>query len=119
MIKIRHKGLSAALSFGLIVFSASIGALGQSNSDQNIQHNSASSDRNLKSVARINPSTLAMEFTLPIAIYPGRAGTPVPVSLNYSSSSLQIVPSSMIRPASEVMTPYRMRPGLRLEKRFG
>ncbi len=42
-------------------------------------------DRNLKSSARINPSTLAMEFSLPLASYPGRAGNSIPVSYTYSS----------------------------------
>ncbi|HEY0426709.1 MAG TPA: hypothetical protein VGC76_02780 [Pyrinomonadaceae bacterium] len=35
-------------------------------------------DQNLKSVARVNPSTLAMEMSLPLATYPGRGGTNLP-----------------------------------------
>src|SRR5688572_2540906 len=42
-------------------------------------------DQNLKSVARVNPSTLAMEMTVPIANYPGRNGTSMPFELRYSS----------------------------------
>ena len=44
-----------------------------------------SADRTLRSSARINPSTLAMEFSLPLGSYPGRAGNSVPVSISYSS----------------------------------
>jgi RHS repeat-associated protein len=42
-------------------------------------------DQNLKSMARVNPSTLAMEFSLPIFSYPGRGGNGLPLTLNYSS----------------------------------
>ena len=44
-----------------------------------------SADRTLRSSARINPSTLAVEFSLPLGSYPGRAGNSVPVSISYSS----------------------------------
>jgi RHS repeat-associated protein len=50
----------------------------------------ASADRNLRSSARINPSTLAMELTIPLASYPGRAGNSVPVSITYSSKVWQM-----------------------------
>lgn len=46
---------------------------------------SNNADQNLKSIARINPSTLAMEFSLPIVSYPGRSGTSLSLGLNYSS----------------------------------
>jgi RHS repeat-associated protein len=42
-------------------------------------------DRSLRSNARINPSTLAMEFSLPLPGFPGRAGSGISGSLNYSS----------------------------------
>jgi RHS repeat-associated protein len=42
-------------------------------------------DQNLKSMARVNPSTLAMEFSLPIFSYPGRGGNGLSLALNYSS----------------------------------
>ena len=42
-------------------------------------------NKNLKGAARINPSTLAMEFSIPLANYPGRAGNAIPVTLSYSS----------------------------------
>jgi RHS repeat-associated protein len=42
-------------------------------------------DQNLKSVARVNPLTLAMEMSLPLAIYPGRNGNSLPIGFSYSS----------------------------------
>ncbi|QQS40023.1 MAG: RHS repeat-associated core domain-containing protein [Acidobacteriota bacterium] len=42
-------------------------------------------DQNLKSIARVNPSTLAMEFSLPLMTYPGRGGNSLPVGMSYSS----------------------------------
>lgn len=42
-------------------------------------------DNNLKSSARVNPVTLAMEFSLPLGIYPGRNGNSMPIAINYSS----------------------------------
>ncbi|MDQ3797976.1 MAG: hypothetical protein M3384_00860, partial [Acidobacteriota bacterium] len=42
-------------------------------------------DQNLRSAARVNPSTLAMEFSLPLMTYTGRNGNSLPVSFSYSS----------------------------------
>ena len=42
-------------------------------------------DQTLRSNARINPSTLAMEFSIPIADFPGRGGMSMPLVFNYSS----------------------------------
>ena len=50
-----------------------------------VKHSGNKADSNLKSSARVNPSTLAMEFSLPFASYPGRAGNTLPVGINYSS----------------------------------
>lgn len=44
-----------------------------------------SPDKTLKSSARINPTTLGMEFSIPLPSYPGRAGTALPNSISYSS----------------------------------
>jgi RHS repeat-associated protein len=52
---------------------------------QNTQTTSNKADSNLKSSARVNPSTLAMEFSLPLMNYPGRNGNSIPIALNYSS----------------------------------
>ncbi len=48
------------------------------------QGNTNTSDSALKGGGRVNPSTLAMEFSLPLGNYPGR-GINVPISMNYSS----------------------------------
>lgn len=52
---------------------------------QNIRNTDHSPDSALKSNARVNPSTLAMELSIPLGGYPGRAGSGLPISLNYSS----------------------------------
>lgn len=49
-------------------------------------------DANLKSAARVNPSTLAMEFSFPLAGYPGRVGNTIPVGLSYSSKLWKMTP---------------------------
>ncbi|MCO6512278.1 MAG: hypothetical protein J5I65_15955, partial [Aridibacter famidurans] len=38
----------------------------------------------------INPSTLALEFALPVGGYKGRAGTGLPISISYSSKIWQM-----------------------------
>src|SRR5258708_25501678 len=50
-------------------------------------------DKSLKSNARINPSTLAMELSIPIAVYPGRAGSSLPVAFDYSSKVWELKPT--------------------------
>ena len=43
------------------------------------------SDQNLKSISRVNPSTLAMQLNIPLANYPGRNGDSLPVGISYTS----------------------------------
>lgn len=52
---------------------------------QTVRNTDYSPDQSLKSNARVNPSTLAMELSIPIGGYAGRAGNGIPVSFNYSS----------------------------------
>jgi RHS repeat-associated protein len=59
--------------------------VGSTTSAQNTQTTQGKADQNLKSSARVNPSTLAMEFSLPLGNYPGRAGNSMPVVFSYSS----------------------------------
>lgn len=54
----------------------------QNNSRNDTTYNA---DKTLRSNARVNPSTLAMEFSLPLPSYPGRAGSSLPNVLSYSS----------------------------------
>jgi hypothetical protein len=48
------------------------------------QHTENKADQTLRGSGRVNPSTLGMEFDLPLGSYPGR-GINVPISLSYSS----------------------------------
>ncbi len=52
---------------------------------QDVKNSDHKADKNLKSSSRINPTTLAMEFSLPLGSYPGRAGNSLPVGINYTS----------------------------------
>lgn len=47
-------------------------------------------EQSLKSNARVNPSTLAMELSIPIGGYMGRGGNALPLVFNYSSKVWQI-----------------------------
>jgi len=51
---------------------------------QNPQSTENKADQTLRSSGRVNPSTLGMEFDLPLGSYPGR-GINMPISLSYSS----------------------------------
>ncbi|MGD9627611.1 MAG: hypothetical protein AB7V18_00005, partial [Pyrinomonadaceae bacterium] len=42
-------------------------------------------DQTLRSNGRVNPSTLGLEMSIPLASYPGRGGMDVPITLQYSS----------------------------------
>ena len=59
---------------------------------QNVKNTDYSPDKSLKSNARVNPSTLAMELSIPISGYPGRAGNSLPVTFDYSSKVWEIQP---------------------------
>jgi hypothetical protein len=56
----------------------------------NIQYTKNGTDSKLRGELMVNPSTLALEFQLPIATYPGRSGVNVPVTISYSSSVWRI-----------------------------
>jgi RHS repeat-associated protein len=59
------------------------------------QKTALSADQTLKSNARVNPSTLAMEMQIPLANYPGR-GIDTPISLSYSSKVWRIRGTGML-----------------------
>jgi RHS repeat-associated protein len=42
-------------------------------------------DKNLRSLAKVNPSTFALELSIPLMSYPGRNGNSLSVGFNYSS----------------------------------
>ncbi|HZM98023.1 MAG TPA: hypothetical protein VFB70_01460, partial [Pyrinomonadaceae bacterium] len=52
---------------------------------QNIQHTENKPDLALRSDVRVDPSTLGMSFSIPLASYPGRAGHGLPVAITYNS----------------------------------
>jgi RHS repeat-associated protein len=51
---------------------------------QDTQNTQNTVDQNMRSSGRVNPSTLGMEFDLPLGSYPGR-GISMPLGINYSS----------------------------------
>ena len=57
---------------------------------QNIQHTENKPDLGLRSDTRVDPSTLGMSFSIPLASYPGRAGHDFPVAITYSSKVLRL-----------------------------
>jgi RHS repeat-associated protein len=73
---------------------------------QTVRNSDYKADRSLKSSAKINPSTYAMELSIPIGDYSGRAGTGIPVSFMYSSKVWQIYapPGSSWQSASGIKT---------------
>lgn len=56
----------------------------------NVQHTENQVDQSLRGSVRVDPSTLGMSFSIPLASYPGRAGHGLPVVLNYSSKVLRL-----------------------------
>jgi RHS repeat-associated protein len=80
------------LSF--LCFSASIVT------SQTKYNTSNSPDKTLKSSARVNPSTLAMELTVPITSYPGRAGNSLPINFSYNSKVWEVKPGMSWESAS-------------------
>jgi len=64
----------------LIVFGSLLTVFGQ----ETTQKTNNTSDQTLRSSGRVNPSTLGMEYGLPLGSYPGR-GISLPLGLNYSS----------------------------------
>src|SRR5215203_816999 len=67
------------LLIGVIVVSA-----------QNLRNTDYSPDKTLKSNARVNPSTLAMELSIPLGGYKGRAGNASPLTFDYTSKVWQM-----------------------------
>ncbi|QQS43060.1 MAG: RHS repeat-associated core domain-containing protein [Acidobacteriota bacterium] len=61
------------------------GQLGNGTSDPSATDTSNRADTAIKGKARVNPRTLALEFSLPLMSYPGRSGHGLSASLDYSS----------------------------------
>lgn len=73
----RYPVIFTLLLIGFVLLSPSVFA--------QTEHTKYDKDKTLRSDARVNPSTLAMEFSLPITGLSGRAGTSLGLSLEYSS----------------------------------
>lgn len=57
---------------------------------QSIQYTQNKPDQGLRSAMRVDPTTLGLSIDVPIASYPGRDGTSVPINLAYSSKVWRI-----------------------------
>lgn len=85
--KVNLIGIGVALTFlGLNV----LGQIGNGSPTLETRETSNNADQNLKSISRINPSTLAMELDLPLTTYPGRNGNSLPIGFSYSSKIWRI-----------------------------
>ncbi len=81
----RANGWKSRLMIFTASFVLSLVSLASATFAQETQTTDNKADSNLKSMARVNPSTLAMELSVPLAEYPGRAGNSTPVVFDYSS----------------------------------
>ena len=77
------------LTFALVSASQ---ALGQSS----MAHTADKVDQTLRGNARINPSTLAVEMSVPIADMPGRGGASMPLVFQYSSKVWELSPAGLV-----------------------
>ena len=76
---------AAVLLLGSAAFLFSVQTYGQT-----IQYTHNKPDQTLRSEMRVDPTTLALSIEVPIASYPGRGGTSIPISLSYSSKQWRI-----------------------------
>lgn len=73
-----------AASFLMMVFFVAAGSAQSGSASPQARDTNGKADQNLRGVSRINPTTLALEFSLPMMNYPGRGGS-TPFGLSYSS----------------------------------
>jgi hypothetical protein len=81
---------SSRLLLALIAFAWSMALSSSPLFAQNVQHTENKPDLGLRSDARVDPSTLGMSFSIPLASYPGRAGHGLPVAITYNSKVLRL-----------------------------
>jgi RHS repeat-associated protein len=86
---IRIHAVSKSLSF-FFACSMAIFVLTTAVLSQKTENTDHKADQNVKLSARVNPISLAMEFSFPLISYPGRDGNSTPISLNYSSKVWKI-----------------------------
>ncbi|MEZ5306403.1 MAG: RHS repeat-associated core domain-containing protein [Pyrinomonadaceae bacterium] len=70
-----------------LVASAAIAQSGNGTDTLALKSTSNNIDQSLRSTAQVNPSTLALEFSIPFATYPGRAGNSASAGIEYSSKA--------------------------------
>jgi RHS repeat-associated protein len=83
-----HLCLRVLVSSGaafLVIFSSAVLSRSQS-----IQYTQDKPDQTLRSVMTVNPSTLGLNINVPLAGYPSRGSTSLPISLSYSSKQWRI-----------------------------
>ena len=83
--QLEKRGRSSTKTKAIIILFLCLFLLASSLFGQKDSTNENSSDRNLRGSSRINPSTLAMEISIPLGVYPGRNGNSIPIAVNYSS----------------------------------
>lgn len=95
-IKSGLSALGSILTIAIMLFASFVNATAQNTNGAQLPKTSDTSgkaDQNLKSIARVNPSTLAMEMNLPLGTYPGRNGNSLPVGFSYSSKLWRMTPA--------------------------
>lgn len=80
----KRKEKYKALFLGILIITLLL-ATATASFGQGTQSASNKADSNLRASTRVNPLTLAMELSIPLGIYPGRAGNSIPVVFSYSS----------------------------------
>ena len=78
---LEHIGILIALLVCALIVNGQSGGSSRAKS----KDTGGAADQNLKSLAHVNPSTLAMEMNIPLFSYPGRNGNSLPIGLSYSS----------------------------------
>ena len=85
----------AFLFVAALFFAAAVsGQSPNGSSSQIVRETSQRADKQIRGSARVNPNTLALEFSLLLMNYPGRSGNDVPVSFDYSSKVWRMNSSS-------------------------
>ncbi|HUF05415.1 MAG TPA: RHS repeat-associated core domain-containing protein [Aridibacter sp.] len=77
--------LSGTLLLFLILAVQAHSQIGNGSADPSTRDTSNRADGAIRGAARVNPRTLALEFSLPLMSYPGRGGHGLKASIDYSS----------------------------------
>jgi hypothetical protein len=83
IIMVRSTGLCVLVAVVLLMTPST-------NKAQAVQYTKNKPDQVFRSSLRVDPSTLGLSIEVPIAGYPGRGGTSLPINLSYSSKQWRI-----------------------------